>query len=74
MNSLAADHAAWSRPALHAQVVRTRHDGRHEAALRISGLDSARQVLRLESMLHALTGMQGLTVDLAARRVRANWD
>ena len=74
MTSGAVEHAAWSRPALHAQVVRTRRDGRHEAALRISGLDNPRQVLRLESMLHPLTGMQGLTVDLAARRLRANWD
>ena len=73
MNTRMADHAAWSRPGLHAQVVRVRRDGRHEAALHVANLDNAHQVIRLQTALHGLTGVHGLDVDRTAKRVRANW-
>lgn len=74
MNAHAAKQSAWARPGLHAQVVRTRHDGRHEAALRVDGLDDAYRVLQLESRLKAHPGIHRLALDVRARRLRVSWD
>lgn len=74
MNAIMADHAYWSRPGLHAQVVRVRQDGRHEAALHIDKLHQPQQVLQLESSLRSIPGVHRLQLDLTARRLRAVWD
>jgi Cu2+-exporting ATPase len=67
-------HAAWAHPQLAAQVLRSRHDGRSEVALRVTTLHDARTVLRLEQMLHALPGVQRVAIDRRAQRVRVVWD
>jgi P-type Cu2+ transporter len=67
-------HAAWAHPQLAAQVLRSRHDGHSEVALRVAALDDARRVLRLEQMLHALPGVQRVAIDRRAQRVRVVWD
>ncbi len=66
--------AAWARPGLAAQVLRTRRDGRSEVALRVPSLDDPRRVLHLEQAIHALPGVQRVAIDVTARRVRVVWD
>jgi len=66
--------AAWARPGLAAQVLRTRRDGHSEVALRVPALDDPRRVLRLEQAVRALPGVQRVAIDVAARRVRVVWD
>ena len=66
--------AAWAHPQLAAQVLHTRRDGRNEIALRVEGLHSAQQVLRLEQLIHGLPGVQRVAIDAPAKRVRVVWD
>ncbi|RDI97376.1 cation-transporting P-type ATPase [Dyella solisilvae] len=67
-------YEAWSHPQLAAQVVRRRQDGHCEVALRVDALQGARQVLRLEQMIHSLPGVRRVAVDAPAKRVRVVWD
>jgi len=66
--------AAWAHPQLAAQVLHTRRDGCSEIALRVEGLHSAQQVLRLEQLIHGLPGVQRVAIDAPAKRVRVVWD
>jgi Cu2+-exporting ATPase len=68
------DHTVWARPQLAAQVLRRRRDGRAEVALRVPGLDNPRRVLNLEQALNALPGAARMSADVAARRVRVDFD
>ncbi|MFC4527618.1 heavy metal translocating P-type ATPase [Dyella halodurans] len=67
-------YEAWAHPLLAAQVLRARRDGQSEVALRVDGLQGARQVLRLEQVIHAIPGVRRVSVDAASRRVRVIWD
>ena len=67
-------YAAWAHPQLAAQVLHTRRDGRSEIALRVMGLHSAQQMLRLEQLIHGLPGVQRVAIDAPAKRVRVVWD
>lgn len=67
-------HAAWAHPQLAAQVLRPRAAGCSEIALRIAPLADARHVLQLEQRIGALPGVQRVTIDAPARRVRVVWD
>ncbi|MGP1667598.1 MAG: heavy metal translocating P-type ATPase, partial [Rhodanobacter sp.] len=67
-------HAAWAHPQLAAQVLRPRQDGHTEIALRVDGLNDARQILQLEQRIRALPGVHRLAIDAAARRARVIWD
>lgn len=67
-------HAAWAHPQLAAQVLRPRHDGCAEVALRTGPLRDPRRVLGLEQALHALPGVQRVSIDAPAQRVRVIWD
>ncbi|HET8899021.1 MAG TPA: heavy metal translocating P-type ATPase [Rhodanobacteraceae bacterium] len=68
MSSTAA--ALWSRPALAAQALRPRHDGRAELGLRVPALADPRRALRLEQSLCALPGVTRVRPDIVARRLR----
>jgi Cu2+-exporting ATPase len=70
----AAMHAVWAQPELAAQVLRTRADGSVEIALRVEALHDARKVLQLGERIHALPGVQRVTIDRAAQRVRVVWN
>ena len=63
-------YAAWAHPQLAAQVMRPRRDGRSEIALRVDGLQDARQILTLEQLIHALPGVKRVAIDAPAGRVR----
>ena len=65
--------AGWADPQLAAQVLRTRRDGCSEIALHVEALHDARQVLWLEQRINALAGVQRVSIDRAARRVRVVW-
>lgn len=67
-------HDTWDHPQLAAQVLRMRRDGQSEVALRVSNLRDARQIIRLEQVLHALPGVRRVMVDATAQRVRVVWD
>ncbi|MEW9571436.1 heavy metal translocating P-type ATPase [Rhodanobacter sp. Si-c] len=67
-------HAAWGHPLLLAQVLRPRHDGRSEAALRVDALGEPRRALALEQAIRALPGVQRVAILPAARRLRVVWD
>lgn len=67
-------HAAWAHPQLAAQVLRDRHDGGSEVALRLAPLSDPRQVFLLEQMVRALPGVKRLAIDRAARRARVVLD
>ncbi|MFZ0872850.1 MAG: cation-transporting P-type ATPase, partial [Rhodanobacter sp.] len=67
-------YAAWAHPQLAAQVLRARHDGLSEIALRVEALHGAQQVIRLEQLIHGLPGVQRVSIDVSARRVRVVWD
>ncbi|MEO7068211.1 MAG: heavy metal translocating P-type ATPase [Rhodanobacter sp.] len=66
--------AAWAHPQLAQQVLRPRKDGYNEVALRIEGLNAARQVLQLEQLIRALPGVQRVAIDAPAQRVRVVWE
>jgi Cu2+-exporting ATPase len=67
-------YAAWAHPQLAAQVLRPRRDGCNEIALSVEALTDARQVLRLEQLIRSLPGVQRVTIDRPARRVRVVLD
>ncbi|WP_266182701.1 heavy metal translocating P-type ATPase [Dyella humicola] len=67
-------YEAWAHPLLAAQVLRARRDGQSEVALRVDGLQGARQVLRLEQVIYAVPGVRRVSVDASSRRVRVIWD
>jgi len=67
-------YQAWAHPQLAAQVLRQRRDGQSEVALRVDALQGARQILRLEQVIHALPGVRRVSVDAASKRVRVVWD
>jgi len=67
-------YAAWAQPQLLAQVMRQRKDGNAEVALRVEALNDARQLLMLEQRLNALPGVQRVSIDRTAQRVRIVWD
>ncbi len=64
----------WSRPALLGQVIRRRHDGRAEVALRVAALAQPRRALQIEQVLHALPGVVAMSFDVVARRARVVFD
>ena len=66
--------AAWAHPQLAAQVLRPRQDGCSEVALRVEGLQTARQILQLEQLIRALPGVRRVAIDAPAQRVRIVWD
>ena len=66
--------AAWAHPQLAAQVLRPRQDDCHEVALRVEGLHTAQQILRLEQLIWALPGVQRVAIDAPAQRVRVVWN
>lgn len=74
MNAAVLEPEVWQRPGLQAQVVRARADGREEVVLHLGALDTAHQVLRLESHLQALDGLHRFDLDRVARRLRLSWD
>ncbi|WP_267221067.1 heavy metal translocating P-type ATPase [Dyella silvae] len=67
-------YEAWAHPQLAAQVLRKRRDGHSEVALRVDALQGARQILRLEQVIHALPGVRRVSVDAPSKRVRVVWD
>jgi Cu2+-exporting ATPase len=69
-----APREVWTRPALLAQVLRRRRDGRAEVALRIAGLAQPRRALQLEQVLHPLPGVASLAFDAVAQRARVVFD
>lgn len=68
------DHAIWNRASLRAQVLRERRDSRVDTALQVSDLRTAWQSLRLEQHVHALPGVDRVSVDMRARRARVTFD
>jgi len=67
-------YAAWARPQLAAQVLRSRAGGGSEVVLRIEAPRGPRHVLELEQRIRALPGVQRVAIDAEARRVRVAWD
>jgi len=67
-------YEVWAHPRLANQVLRSRHDGQSEVALRVPALQNARQVFQLEQAVHALPGVHRVSVDALAQRVRVIWD
>lgn len=74
MSTAVLEHGAWSRPGLHAQVVRKRRDGRCETVLHVDSVHTPHQVLRLESHLQCAAGLDRFDLDRAAQRLRVTWD
>ncbi len=74
MSSAALEPAAWQRPGLHDQVVRSRSDGKQEAVLHLDALRTPHQVLRLEAHLQQLDGLHRFDLDRTAQRLRVCWD
>ncbi|HET9819416.1 MAG TPA: HAD-IC family P-type ATPase [Rhodanobacteraceae bacterium] len=68
------DGAVWSRPALAGQVLRRRRDGKVDLALRVPAIAVPRDALRLEQVLHALSGVTRISVEVAAQRLRVTFD
>ncbi len=67
-------YAVWNHPQLAAQVLRARHDGSSEIALRVEALTDARQVLMLEQRIRSLPGVSRVAIDRPAQRVRVVLD
>ncbi|HET7662587.1 MAG TPA: HAD-IC family P-type ATPase, partial [Rhodanobacteraceae bacterium] len=67
---MSAPHAVWLRPELARQVLRSRHDGKADLALKVPDLQTPYQALRLEQWLQALRGVSRVNVDIRARRIR----
>jgi Cu2+-exporting ATPase len=72
--TLAAEAAAWARPALARHVVRDMADGRSEAVVLVEGVRCAACVWLIERALGAVPGVASVQVNAAARRARFTWD
>ncbi|HEX7338969.1 MAG TPA: cation-translocating P-type ATPase [Rhodanobacteraceae bacterium] len=71
---MSTDNTLWARPALAAQVLAPRRDGRSDVLLRVPALADARRTVMLQSTLEALPGVTRVRVEVTARRLHITFD